>query len=94
MIEYIYDAIRATSGEDISICALITDDDGENITDSCYLTLYNDTDELTKVYGVFDEEQWTFTIPAAITDGLCGRFWYSIGRNYMDICFKNPIYLI
>ena len=93
-IEYLYDAVRATSGDDIVICAVITDDDGASVTDGCYLAFYDDENELTKVYGDFDGEQWNFIIPADVTAGLSGRYWYTIGRNFADISFKSPIYLI
>ena len=32
MVEYIYDAIKATAGEDITIAASITDDNNQPIT--------------------------------------------------------------
>jgi hypothetical protein len=93
-VEYLYDAIRATSGEDINICALITDDENTAVTDNCYLTFFDDEIELLKVYGAFDGEQWSFTIPADYTKDRVGRYWYTIGRNFTDMCFKSPIYLI
>lgn len=92
--EYIYDALRATSDEDITISAIITDEDGAAITDSCYLSFFDDERELVKVYGTFDGEQWTFTIPAEDIVGLTGRYFYTIGRNFKDMCFKSPIYLV
>ena len=93
-IEYLYDCIRATAGEDISICALITDDDGNNITDNCYMRFYDDETELAKIYGAYDGEQWLFTIPAEYTKDITGRYWYTIGKDFTDMCFKSPIYLI
>jgi hypothetical protein len=93
-IEYLYDAIRATASEEINISAVITDDEGLNITDNCYLALYDDETELIKVYGAFDGAEWTFTIPADVTEGLSGRYWYAIGRNNTNMCFKTPIYLM
>ena len=92
-IEYLYNCIRCTSGEDINICAIITDDEGVNVTDSCWLTLSDNEKEITKVYGAFDGEQWSFTIPSDVTAGLKGRLWYEIGRNFESISFKAPIYL-
>lgn len=93
-MEYIYDIVRATSGEDTIISAIITDEEGANITDSCYATLFANDTELVKVYGTFDGEQWNFTFPADVTSGLKGRYFYSIGRNFTDMCFKTPIYFI
>lgn len=94
-VEYIYDAIKVVSGEDVVIAAIITDDEGVNITDSCWLKLYcleNDENEIVKVYGAFDGEQWTFTIPSEKTQGIFGRYWYTIGRNFESMSFKSPIY--
>ncbi len=94
-VEYIYDTIRAASGEDIVISAIITEEDGNVVADTCWLALYaleNDETELEKVYGAFDGEQWTFTIPAEKTFGKFGRYWYVIGRNFESMSFKTPIY--
>jgi hypothetical protein len=92
-IEYLWDAIRATAGQDICICAEITDDEGNLITDACGLMLHDDNKMLIKVDGVFDGEQWSFDIPAKATEGLSGRYWYCICRNNTNLCFKTPIYL-
>ena len=70
------------------------DDDGNLITDACGLMLHDDNKMLTKVYGNFDGEQWSFEIPAETTKGLSGRFWYCICRNNTNLCFKTPIYLM
>ena len=93
-IEYLWNCIRATAGQDICICAEITDDDGNAITDACGLMLHDDYDMLTKVNGSFDGEQWSFEIPAEVTKGLKGRYWYCICRNDTNLCFKTPIYLM
>ena len=90
MIEYLYDAIKA-SGKDVTVAAIIRDDEGNNITDSCYFCLYNENDEeLIKVYGTFNGEQWEFTVSL---EGLDGRYFYTIGRNGEDLCFKTPFYV-
>lgn len=94
MVEYLYDAIRATAGQDICICASITDDDGVAITDSCGLMLHDDNSMITRVNGTFDGELWSFIIPSDVTEGLTGRYWYCICRNNTNLCFKTPIYLI
>lgn len=94
MVEYLYDCIRATAGQNICICAVITDDAGDAITDVCALMLHDDNDMLIKVDGTYNGELWTFDIPAEATKNLAGRYWYCICRGNSNLCFKTPIYLI
>lgn len=94
MIEYLYDAIRATAGEDIIISAKITDDSGEHIDEICNLKLFNNNEVISDVPGVYNGELWDFTIPAADTANLSGRYFYSICHRGNSISFKEPIYLI
>lgn len=93
MIEYLYDAVKATSGENITIVARITDENGLAVTGSCKLELFNDEKFITKVYGIYADELWSFTIPADATTGLYGRYWYSISARDSSLSFKEPIYL-
>ena len=95
MVEYLYNTIMAVAGQDITIYALITDDDEQVITTGCSLVLYNDEEELTRVDGIYLPEslQWEFTIPANATSGRDGRYWYSVQHNNKSLCFKQPIYL-
>ena len=45
MIEYLYDVIRAVSGQPIKVSAYITEEDGKTpITKDCCLFLYTDTE--------------------------------------------------
>lgn len=92
-IEYLYDAIRATSGEDITICAVITDEDGTNITENCHVMLYDDLMLLATINGVYDGKEWEFNIPGNVTSGKAGRFWYCICTNDNSLSFKQPLYL-
>ena len=96
MIEYLYDAIRAVAGQDITIAAQVTDEEGISITDSCDLTFYGEDGLITMVNGIYTPEldMWTYTIPADITKGLKGRYFYSINRNDSSLCFKQPLYLL
>ena len=96
MIEYLYTAIRAHAGNDIIIAADITDDNGADITEGCTLVLH-DKDKNTmiaEIDGSYSDGEWTFFIPAAITKGLDGRYWYCIRNNGNALCFKEPIYLV
>lgn len=94
MIEYLYDCIRATAGQDICICANITDDFGECITAPCSLMLHDDEDLIASVVGVLIDDVWEFVIPANATANLHGRFWYCICCGNTNLCFKQPIYLV
>lgn len=98
MIEYLYDAIRATAGQDITITAEITNDEGEQLTEACHLMLYGIDKEslITTVNGEYFEEdsEWRFTIPGEATKGLSGRYWYCICYHDINLCFKEPIYLV
>lgn len=91
-IEYLYDAIRATAGSDICICAEAFDEEGERITDNCTLVLNDGVSELARAEGVYEDEAWKFHIPAAATKGLNGRYWYCIRHNNNRLCFNQPIY--
>ena len=95
MVEYLYNTIMAVAGQDITIYALITDDDEQVITTGCSLVLYSDEEELVRVDGIYFPEnlQWEFTIPANATSGRDGRYWYCLRREGKDLCFKQPIYL-
>lgn len=93
MIEYLYDCIRASAGSEIAISAKLTNDDGSAINDNCSLVLHSDSEELYEATGVLTGELWVFSIPAAITEGLHGRYWYCIRHNGNPLCFKEPIYL-
>lgn len=97
MIEYLYNAIRATAGQDITISAAITDDDGNILTEGCHIMFFDPDKELIATFdGEFNEEinEWSFTIPAETTEGLNGRYWYCICYFNANLCFKEPIYLV
>ena len=96
MIEYLYNAIRATAGTPITITAIITDDSDSPIEEVCYLLLHNDTDMIAMTERVYNAElaNWEFTLPPDTTQDLCGRFWYCIKHNEEMLCFKEPIYLM
>lgn len=94
MIEYLYDAIRATSGENIVIAAEITENDGSCIGEACHLMLYDNDDLIITVDGQITDDIWYFTIPAKATIGLVGRYFYCICHQKSSIAFKQPIYLV
>lgn len=96
MIEYLYDAIRATAGEKIELSAIIENAEGEPITGMCHVMLFDkDNTELLATYdGTFIEELglWNFTIPGEATKGRLGRHWYRICTPEASLCFRQPIY--
>ena len=97
MIEYLYDAIRAHAGNDLVISAEITDVLNEPIVEKCVLWLHDKDKEtmIAEIKGQYSEEEgWTFTIPAELTEGLEGRYWYCIRHEGTSLCFKQPIYLV
>lgn len=94
MVEYLYDCIRATAGEDITITAKISEEDGTAIIENCTLALFDDNGVIITVYGTYEEDLWQFTIPANITEGMYGRYWYSVKYKDSSLCFAEPIYLV
>ncbi|MBQ9913549.1 MAG: hypothetical protein IJO73_04905 [Clostridia bacterium] len=94
MIEYLYNAIRATAGENIIITAKITDDSGAYIDEVCNLKLFDNDKEIITVSGIYNGELWDFIIPAEDTKDLRGRYFYSISHRGNSISFREPIYLM
>lgn len=95
MIEYLYNAIRATAAEDITIAAKITDEYGQTIENDCHLNLYDDEGIITTVNGTLEAGMWEFTIPAEATTNLRGRYWYCLcDDKHTKLNFKQPIYLV
>ena len=97
MIEYLYDAIRATSGDDIVICACIRDEDGNLYGEGSQLCLYDEQHNMiTMIKGEFNEEnEYQYTIPAETTKDRYGRYWYAIcDLEHNALSFKQPIYLV
>lgn len=94
MIEYLGNAIRTISGEDITVCARITDADGKDITSGCSLLFIDkDLSIIAEYAGTYADNTWTFTIPAEATANKEGRYWYRIKYNNDSMCFTVPIYL-
>ena len=95
MIEYLYNAIRALAGQDITITAIVANEQGEPITEGCHIMLFNpDRELLATIDGTYKQDgEWDFTIPADTTEGLYGRYWYCICQHDKSLCFKEPIYL-
>lgn len=96
MVEYLYDAVRGISGENIEIVAEITDTDGKNIESGCSLLVIDkdNTPLLNKnIDGIYLNETWTFTIPADITYYMDGRYWYRIQCKGESLSFDAPLYV-
>lgn len=94
MIEYLYDAIRATAGSDIQIAARVLDDLGNPIVEGCEFILNIDDETMITVGGDYKDGIWTFPIPAEFTKGLKGRYWYCMRHNDEQLCFMNAIYFV
>ena len=94
MVELLYDAVKAISGEDINILAEITDSDNKDIETGCSLIFINkDFATIGEYEGTYSDGAWTFVIPAAATKGMEGRYWYRIKYNDDSLSFAAPIYL-
>ena len=96
MIQYIDDMIKATSGEDICICAKATDAYGECL-EGCFFCLFDyDMNKLFMIEGYLNADYiFEFYIPAIATKNLKGKFWYSVcDKDDVSLCFKNPMYLV
>ena len=97
MIEYLFDAIRASSGQDIRIVAEITDDNGIVLTEGCSINLFSPEKEyIASFEGEYQAEtnDWLFTIPAEGTQGFKGRYYYCISYHGQSLCFRQPLYLV
>ena len=95
MIEYLYNAIKATAGRDIELAAKVTNESGKVVNEQCHLMLMDESGDLiTRATGNLIDGVWQFTIPAAVTADKQGRFWYCICGEEQNYCFKQPIYLV
>lgn len=88
MVEYLYNAIRATAGDEITIVAKISNNDGTPINDNCTLVIYADCNTPIVVNGVYKEGIWSFTISASVTKDLKGRYYYCFYKRDEAIAFK------
>lgn len=96
MVEYLHNAIRATAGDDITVAAIIAENDIP-VTEGCHIMLYSkDSELLETVNGSYDAENgvWYFTIPGILTKEKRGRHWYRICSPVESLCFKQPLYLL
>ena len=96
MIEYLYDAVRTSDGEDMTITATIRENDGATITDGCSLRIFDEGGALIEeVDGTYyaDAEKWEFRF-AFSTHKARARYFYTIAHNGKDINFKTRIYVV
>ena len=97
MIEYIDNAIRATAGSNLTLAAMVSDDEGNPVTSGVHFMLFDKdrTECIAVVDGNYyaDEDIWEFLIEKDITTGKCGRYWYCVCVDSEPLCFKQPFYL-
>ena len=94
MVEFLYNAIKCIAGEDIDICAEITDAMDSPITSGCSLIFIDkDFSTIGEYDGVYANGEWTFTIPAQVTKGFEGRYWYRIKLKDESLSCAAPIYM-
>ena len=96
MVEYLYDAIKAVAGQEITVNAYITDNEENLITENCEMVIYDDGHEVCSCSGVYlpEDQFWAFTFSADATLGLKGRYLYCIRHDGKNLCFLQPIYLV
>lgn len=88
MIEFIYDAIRLSYGEEIILQVRLYDDNDEEITEgNAVLEIGN-----KEISGYYDDESWNFLIPSSI--GLKGRQFYRVVCDNVVFNFDAPIYFV
>ena len=92
MIEYLHDAIRASAGTELNIVTRIVQDN--QAVDGVCFVLHLDDEHMFVAEGIQDGEAYQFIIPAEVTSGLSGRYWYCFQRENEMLCFKQPIYLV
>lgn len=91
MIEYLYDAIRISSGGVETVTARVSDNEGNPITEGVMLMIHNDEELLLEIEGEYKDGTWYFPLSAK---GLHGRYWYYICTDESELCFKQPIYFV
>jgi hypothetical protein len=98
MVEYLYNAIKAVSGQEAVINAYIADDNGNIIKEDCYFVLCDGTtgNMIAKILGSCADDigVWDFILPKEVTEGLRGRYMYYIQYIDSNLCFKQPIYFV
>lgn len=96
MIEYIYDTIKATAGEDIPIIVEVRDPEGNLVTEGCGISIHCEDEQVCRIPGEYSasEQIWKFVIPAEATKGHKGRHYYCVCKEDGTLNFKTPIYLV
>lgn len=93
MIEYLHDAIRASTDADIIVNARIRTSQGADVSEGCRFIVEDDFKELFAIDGEYADGVWTFIIPAETISGMRGRYWYHIKDNYGNAySFSQPLY--
>jgi hypothetical protein len=92
-VEYLYNVIQATAGEDITICAEVTDEEGTCITEGCCLVITDEEGKkIAECEGSCNGTEWGFNIQAIQTAGLSGRYFYKVIKDNKALDFPTPIY--
>ena len=94
MIEYLFDAIRATAGSDNIIAAKVSDELGNPVTSDVVLRIHLNDGKMIDVIGDPVNDTLYFSIPASVTEGLKGRHSYCVRHLDEQLCFMQPIYFV
>lgn len=90
MIEFLYDAIRLSYGEEMILQVSLYDDEDQEITEgNANLEIGDYT-----IHGTYNDEDecWNFLIPSTI--GLKGRHFYRVVCDGIIFNFDAPIYFV
>ena len=92
MIEYIYDVIKASAGQEFIVTAKITTENG-TVPTGCHFNLYDGENKIATHQGTCANGVYEFIIPAETTAKLRGRYWYCIcDEKHSTLNFRKPIY--
>ena len=98
MVDYLYDVIKAVAGEELQIAAVITDENGADVSEGCVLVLAfgQHAEPHAQFDGTFTASNkggfWSFVVPAAATKGE-RKLWYKVMKDGESLSFYRPLYL-
>lgn len=97
MVEYLHQAIRVSKDEEITISAIIKDEDGVSVATGATLEILDGDNTVAIVYGDYDSvnDVWDFEISKEVLLELrCGRYFYTIKQDNNSLNFKQPLYVV
>ena len=95
-VEYIDSIIKVSGGANALIGANIVDTSGNQVSEKSHLMLFYPQDELQATVNgtIADDGVHEYLVPASLTEGVKGKWWYCVCVNNEPICFKQPFYIV